>query len=87
MDELFENDTRTYISITGHGGIIGGILRAIGHRAATIETGSLFPVVVSQIGVTEKVSVGSGVNGTSIDRHGGGREGANDRSSGSTFAD
>lgn len=38
-----------FISITGHGGIIGGILRAIGHRAAVVETGSLLPVVVSRL--------------------------------------
>lgn len=44
---LFENDARIYIGITGHGGIIGGILRAIGHRSAVVETGSLIPVVVS----------------------------------------
>jgi len=87
LDELFENDTRTYISITGHGGIIGGILQAIGHRAATIETGSLFPVVVSQVGVKEKVSVGRGVNGTSIDGSGGGREGTKNKSIGNRFDD
>jgi hypothetical protein len=36
-----------YISITGHGGIIGGLLKAVGHRAAVVETGSLIPLVVS----------------------------------------
>jgi hypothetical protein len=47
LDELFKQDPRVYISITGHGGIIGGLLRAVGHREAVVETGGLIPIVVS----------------------------------------
>lgn len=46
LNQMFVSDKRTYISITGHGGIIGGLLRAIGHRGAVVETGSLIPVIV-----------------------------------------
>jgi len=47
LNHLFETDKRTHISVTGHGGIIGGLLKAVGHRPAVVETGSLIPLVVS----------------------------------------
>ncbi|KAH7402829.1 histidine phosphatase superfamily [Pyrenochaeta sp. MPI-SDFR-AT-0127] len=46
LDDIFSNDSNTYISITSHSGEIGSLLRVLGHRAFSLSTGSAIPVLV-----------------------------------------
>lgn len=47
LNNLFATDSNTFISITAHGGFIGGLLRAIGHRHVALQTAGMIPIVVS----------------------------------------
>ncbi|KAI5812352.1 putative GPI anchored protein [Pyronema omphalodes] len=46
LQDIFRSDGSTYISITAHGGAIQSILEVIGHRAFSLQTGGVIPVVV-----------------------------------------
>ncbi|PSS27231.1 hypothetical protein M430DRAFT_46334 [Amorphotheca resinae ATCC 22711] len=46
LDDVFGNDTNTYISISSHSGEIASILRVIGHRTFSLGTGQVIPVLV-----------------------------------------
>lgn len=46
LDEIFDSDHSTYISITSHSGEIGSILQELGHQTFPLETGAVIPVLV-----------------------------------------
>lgn len=46
LDRIFDVMDDTYISITGHGGIINGFLRGMGHGYYSLPTGGIMPLVV-----------------------------------------
>ncbi|KAJ7665583.1 histidine phosphatase superfamily [Mycena rosella] len=47
LDRIFREDTDvTFLSITAHGGIINGFLRALGRPKYPLPTGGILPVVV-----------------------------------------
>ena len=46
LDELFESDESTYISITSHSGEIASILQLLGHQSFSLNTGAVIPVLV-----------------------------------------
>ncbi|KAG9317750.1 histidine phosphatase superfamily [Chiua virens] len=46
LDMIFHNDTETFVSITSHGGFIGGFLRMCKHRPWYLPTGGIIPLVV-----------------------------------------
>ena len=46
LDEVFESDDATYISITSHSGEIASILQVLGHQAFSLNTGAVIPVLV-----------------------------------------
>lgn len=46
LDDLFQTDPSTFISLTSHSGAIASILRAIGHRPFALPTGSVTAVLV-----------------------------------------
>ena len=46
LDDVFENDSRTWISVSSHSGEIGSILRVLGHRKFSLGTGQVIPVLV-----------------------------------------
>ena len=46
LDEVFESDHSTYISITSHSGEIGSILQVLGHQSFSLNTGAVIPVLV-----------------------------------------
>lgn len=46
LDDVFSSDANTWISFTSHGGSIGAILRALGHRQFGLSTGGVIPVLV-----------------------------------------
>ncbi|CAK7890883.1 hypothetical protein CAAN1_01S00936 [[Candida] anglica] len=46
LQELFENDDNTVISITSHAGTIRAFITAVGHRKFTIPTGGMIPIVI-----------------------------------------
>ncbi|KAH8596523.1 phosphoglycerate mutase [Bisporella sp. PMI_857] len=48
LDDVFGNDSNTYISVSAHSGEISSILRVIGHRAFRLSTGQVIPVLVRQ---------------------------------------
>jgi len=50
LDKIFSGD-ETYVSITAHGGIINGILAAMGHPPYSLPTGGVLPLVVRAISV------------------------------------
>lgn len=51
LDDVFTGDSNTYISMTSHSGTIGATLAAVGHRAVTIGTGGVIPVLVKVVKV------------------------------------
>jgi len=55
LDMIFHQDAQHYISITAHGGFIGGFLRMCRHRPWSLPTGGIIPVVVKG-SVTEEGS-------------------------------
>jgi len=46
LDDIFETDRSTFISLTAHSGAITGTLQAIGHRKFGLQTGGVIPVFV-----------------------------------------
>ncbi|GAA6050485.1 hypothetical protein JCM3770_002619 [Rhodotorula araucariae] len=68
LDELFELDPSTYISITAHGGTISAFLRACSHPNPRlhVETGSMVPVVVKAVNKYPKETTRSWADGERI---------------------
>jgi broad specificity phosphatase PhoE len=52
LEDVFSHDESIVISMTSHGGAIGAILEAVGHRPFSLRTGAVLPVLVK----VEKVS-------------------------------
>ncbi|RDW77589.1 hypothetical protein BP6252_05642 [Coleophoma cylindrospora] len=48
MEELFDEDDQTSISITSHSGTIAALLKVIGHREFNLPPGHILPVLVRQ---------------------------------------
>jgi broad specificity phosphatase PhoE len=46
LDDIFTNDDATWISITSHSGEIRRLLEVLGHRAFSLSTGQIIPVLV-----------------------------------------
>ncbi|KAG5362416.1 putative phosphoglycerate mutase PMU1 [Yarrowia sp. C11] len=46
LENLFETDPATYVSITCHAGVIRNMLAVLGHRKWFLQTGGMVPVVV-----------------------------------------
>lgn len=46
LDDVFNHDDSTLISMTSHGGSISAILRVLGHRAFPLRTGAAIPVLL-----------------------------------------
>ncbi|MCJ1446581.1 MAG: hypothetical protein MMC23_007086 [Stictis urceolatum] len=46
LDDVFRNDGKTFISVTSHSGEISSILRVLGHRTFSLNTGAVIPVLV-----------------------------------------
>jgi len=46
LEDIFSNDSNTFISLTSHSGAISSMLRVIGHRKFQLATGSVIPVLV-----------------------------------------
>lgn len=46
LDDIFENDSGVFLSLTSHSGAIGSILEAVGHREFALQTGGVIPVLV-----------------------------------------
>jgi broad specificity phosphatase PhoE len=46
LDEVFTEDDNTWISVTSHSGEITSILSVLGHRAFSLSTGQIIPVLV-----------------------------------------
>ncbi|KAK3671297.1 putative phosphoglycerate mutase pmu1 [Recurvomyces mirabilis] len=46
LDSIFGTDDHTWLSITSHSGEIGSILRVVGHRSFSLNTGAVIPVLV-----------------------------------------
>lgn len=46
LDDVFANDDATWISITSHSGEIGALLATLNHRAFSLSTGQIIPVLV-----------------------------------------
>jgi hypothetical protein len=46
LDQIWESEAATYISITAHSGTVAAILAGIGHREFRLQTGGMIPVVV-----------------------------------------
>ncbi|KAJ3904356.1 histidine phosphatase superfamily [Lentinula edodes] len=46
LDMIFDSDDNDFISITAHGGIINGLLTAVGRKRYALTTGGVLPLVV-----------------------------------------
>ena len=46
LDDVFQHDQSTWISMTAHSGTIMAILNAVGHRKFPLQTGGVIPVLV-----------------------------------------
>lgn len=46
LNDIFQNDDSTIVSITAHSGLISSILKVVGHRKWTLKTGQMIPVIV-----------------------------------------
>jgi hypothetical protein len=46
LDNIFSTDNSTYLSFTSHSGEIASILEVLGHRAFSLNTGAVIPVLV-----------------------------------------
>ncbi|KAF2634471.1 phosphoglycerate mutase family protein [Massarina eburnea CBS 473.64] len=54
LDDIFETDDGVFLSLTSHSGAIGSILEAVGHRAFSLQTGGVIPVLVRAKRVDEE---------------------------------
>ena len=46
LDDIFETDDDTFISLTTHSGVIQSLLRVTGHRSFKLPTGGAIPILV-----------------------------------------
>ncbi|KAL2070226.1 hypothetical protein VTL71DRAFT_13252 [Oculimacula yallundae] len=46
LDDVFGSDDSTYVSVTAHSGAINSLLRVLKHRAFSLGTGQVIPVLV-----------------------------------------
>jgi broad specificity phosphatase PhoE len=46
LNEIWEREEATYISVTAHSGTVSAILKNVGHREFKLQTGGVIPVVV-----------------------------------------
>lgn len=46
LDSVFSKDPGVYLSITSHSGEIASLLRVLGHRSFSLNTGAVIPVLV-----------------------------------------
>ncbi|KAF2842096.1 phosphoglycerate mutase family protein [Patellaria atrata CBS 101060] len=46
LDDVFTTDDSTWVSFTSHSGAIGSLLKALGHRTFSLQTGGVIPVLV-----------------------------------------
>ncbi|KAF4125521.1 Broad specificity phosphatase PhoE [Geosmithia morbida] len=46
LDDMFRNDSNTWISVTAHSGMISRLLKALNHREFRLSTGQIIPVLV-----------------------------------------
>ena len=46
LDDVFDHDSNTWISMTAHSGTIMATLNAVGHRKFPLQTGGVIPVLV-----------------------------------------
>ncbi|KAG2143629.1 histidine phosphatase superfamily [Suillus clintonianus] len=46
LDMIFDRDEEQFISFTGHGGIVGSVLRVTKHKLYVLPTGGVLPVIV-----------------------------------------
>ncbi|KAI1103165.1 phosphoglycerate mutase-like protein [Jackrogersella minutella] len=46
LDDVFNNDDKTFISVTAHSGLIRALYSAIGHREVWVAAGALVPVLI-----------------------------------------
>ncbi|KAG6910375.1 hypothetical protein DXG01_011090 [Tephrocybe rancida] len=49
LDLVFGEDKDTFISVTGHGGIINGFMASLGRPSYSLPTGGILPVVVKSV--------------------------------------
>ncbi|KAI4276982.1 MAG: hypothetical protein L6R38_005535 [Xanthoria sp. 2 TBL-2021] len=50
LDDVFEHDDSTFVSLTSHSGAICSLLRVLGHREFRLVTGGVIPVLVKAVG-------------------------------------
>ena len=46
LDDIFSHHNDTVFSLTSHGGAVGAMLRAVGHREFALKTGAVIPVLI-----------------------------------------
>lgn len=46
LEDIFQNDDNTFLSLTAHSGAIRAILAVIGHREFALPTGAVIPVLL-----------------------------------------
>lgn len=51
LDDIFSHDKSTWVSITSHSGEIASLLRVLGHRTFSLNTGAVIPVLVKAVAV------------------------------------
>ncbi|KAL9000536.1 MAG: hypothetical protein Q9169_000829 [Polycauliona sp. 2 TL-2023] len=49
LDDVFEHDDSTFISLTSHSGAICSLLRVLGHREFRLVTGGVIPVLAKAV--------------------------------------
>ncbi|KAI3616831.1 phosphoglycerate mutase [Moniliophthora roreri] len=49
LDVIFENDGETFISVTGHSGIINGFNAAVGRPSFSLQTGGVLPMIIKAV--------------------------------------
>lgn len=56
LDSVFSTDEASYISVTSHSGEIASILRVLGHRSFSLNTGAVIPVLVRAETMNEQIA-------------------------------
>ncbi len=46
LDDIFKHNSDTVFSLTAHGGAVGAMLRAVGHREFPLKMGAVIPVLI-----------------------------------------
>ncbi|TIA26332.1 phosphoglycerate mutase-like protein [Aureobasidium pullulans] len=62
LDDIFYNDDASVVSITTHSGETSSLLRVLGHRAFSLVTGAVIPVLVK----AETIKVAQGATTTTV---------------------